>query len=292
MSFLFCAVGRLAAADAGAPPGPQAPQPPPVPPPPELLGWSHQFHPGLFFTSVIVSEDADTAPDPTIKGSSDSLSYRVVFDGALAWRGDTSALDQTLHVAYGQVKQSEAEWLENIDEARYDGVFRRDLMKPTFAYRAWGVETVFTSAEEEKLFDPLRVFGSWGVGQLYKDWFPGDAFEWRLGVRVQKSWGSELSESQEDFLFGPEALLRYERTIDDLRSFFVMYEGWSEFDDFGHVTNTITAGVKMRFATYLALELGLRMYYESRPKDVAQEEPGYSRWFMRQDTLIGIDAVF
>lgn len=86
--------------------------------------------------------------------------------------------------------------------------------------------------------------------------------------------------------------LRYERTIDDLRSFFAMYEGWSEFVDFAHVTNTVTAGVKMRFSTYLSLELGLRMYYESRPEDVAQDEPGYSRWFMRQDTLIGVDAVF
>lgn len=278
------------AADNDLPPGKQAPQPPPVPPPPELLGWSHQFHPGLFFTSVYVSDDVARAPDPTIQGSADSLAYRVVFDGALAWRGDTSAFDQTLHLAYGQVHQEE--WLENIDELRYDGVYRRDIIKPTFAYRSWGAETVFTSADEEAVFDPIRVYGSWGVGQLYKDWFPGDASEWRLGVRLQKSWGSDLTAEQERWLLGPEARLRYERTVDDLRSFFAMYEGWSEFSDMRHTTSVITAGLKFRLASYLALELGLRMYYEARPSGVQDDEVGYSRWFVRQDTMIGIDAVF
>lgn len=292
LPFLLVIPCALVAADGDTPPGKQAPQPPPVPPPPELLGWSHEFHPGLFFTSVYVSDDAGDAPDPTIQGSADSLAYRVAFDGALAWRGDTSALDQNLHLAYGQVKQSDATWLENIDEVRYDGIFRRDIIKPTFAYRSWGMESVFTSAEEEKPFDPIRIYGAWGIGQLYQDWFPGDAAEWRLGVRVQKSWGSALADSQEDWQVGPEARLRYERTMDELRSFFVMYEGWSEFSDIGHVTNVITAGLKFRLATHLAVELGLRMYYEARPADADPEVTGYSRWFIRQDTMLGVDAVF
>ena len=286
-------LGRLLnAAEGESPPGRQAPQPPPIPPPGELLGWSHLFHPGFFFTSVYVSDDAAAAPDPTIQGSANSLSYRAVFDGALAWRSDTSALDQRLHLAYGQVKQADAGWLENIDEIRYDGVYRRGLAKPTFAYRSWGLETVFTSADHDAAFDPVRVFASWGVGQLYHDLMPGDALEWRLGVRVQKIWGSDLLPHQGDLLIGPEALLRYERIFDDLRSFFLMYEGWSEFSDPGHVTNTITGGLKMRFATHLTVELGLRMYYEARPDDVGHEVPGFSRWYVRQDSMIGVDLVF
>ena len=293
---LWCSLGSavgLAAADGDVPPGPQAPQPPPAPPPPaELLGWSHQFHPGFFLTSVFVSSDIEDSPDPTLQGSASSLAYRAVFDGALGWRSNSSALDQTLHLSYGQVKQSDVPWQENIDELRYEGVYRRDIVKPTFAYRSWGTETVFTNADQDAAFDPIRVYASWGVGQLYRDFFPGDALEWRLGVRLQKSWGSELTESQEDWLFGPEARVRYERTIDDLRSFFAMYEGWGEFSDMGHVTNVITAGVKMRFSTYLAVELGLRMYYEARPQDAGPEDTGYSRWFIRQDAMIGVDAVF
>jgi hypothetical protein len=291
---LFVGFGCLSAsgADNETPPGRQAPQPPPLPPPPELLGWSHEFHPGLFFTSVYVSDDPERSPDATIQGSADSIAYRVVFDGALAWRGDTSALDQTLHLAYGRVHQEGAGWQESLDELRYDGVFRRDIIKPTFAYRSWGAETVFTNVDDDTTFDPIRVYGSWGIGQLYKNWFPGDAFEWRLGVRLQKSWGSDLSDEQERWLLGPEALLRYERTIDDLRSFFAMYEGWSEFSDLRHTTSVITAGLKFRLATYLALELGLRMYYEARPTGVESDETDYSRWFIRQDTMIGLDAVF
>lgn len=289
---LLAGMTTVIAADNATPPGPQAPQPPPVPPPPELLGWSHDFHSGLFFTSVYVSDDAATAPDPTIRGSADSLAFRVVFDGALAWRDEANAFDQVLHLAYGRVHQEDGGWLENIDEVRYDGVYRRDLIKPTFAYRSWGLESVFTSAEEGHAFDPIRVYGSWGIGQLYKDWYPGDACEWRLGMRLQKSWGSELTAEQERWLLGPEARLRYERTIDDLRSFFVMYEGWSEFSDLRHTTSVITAGIKFRFATHLALELGLRMYYEARPTGVTDDSTGYSRWFTRQDTMLGLDAVF
>lgn len=282
----------LHGADRDTPPGQEAPQPPPVPSPPELLGWSHQFHPGLFFTSVYVSDEPELSPDPTLRGSSDSLAYRAVFDGGLAWRGDSSALDQTLHVAYGQVHQEASGWQESIDEVRYDGVFRRDIIKPTFAYRSWGAESVITSADEDTVFDPVRVYGSWGIGQLYKDWLPGDAFEWRVGVRLQKSWGGDLTAEQERWQLGPEARLRYERTIDDLRSFFAMYEGWSEFSDMRHTTNIITAGLKYRIASHLALELGLRMYYEARPTGVDDPEVGYSRWFIRQDTMVGIDAVF
>lgn len=293
---LSAVVISAGAADPAIPPGPQAPQPPPIPATADLLGWSHEFHPGAFFTSVYTSDDAGSSPDPTIQGSSSSISYRGVFDGALAWRGHTSALDQKLHLAYGRVRQSGSEWTENIDEVRYDGVYRRDIIDPTFVYRAWGLETVFTNPDNGNSFDPMRVYGSWGVGQLYQEWFPGDAFEWRLGIRLQKSWGSTLTEEQEDWLLGPEALLRYERTMDDLRSFFVMYEGWSEFGDLRHVTNIITGGVKMRFATYLAIELGVRLYYEARPSDLStdsdEDQPAYSRWFVRQDVLIGIDAVF
>jgi hypothetical protein len=287
-------LSMLGAAEGDLPPGPEAPQPPPVPPPADLLGWSHQFRSGMYFNSVYISDESASAPDPTIRGSSSSLSYRGIFEGALAWRSETSALDQKLRLAYGQVRQEDASWLENADEIRYDGVYRRDISKPTFVYRSWGLETVFTSAPPDEDFaDPIRVHAGWGIGQLYKDLFAADdALEWRLGVRVQKAWGDQLAPHQDDLTFGPEALLRYEREIDEFRTFFAMYEGWSEFEDLSHVTNLVTAGVNVRFSTYLTIELALRMYYESRPEDLAPDTPGYSRWHIRQDTLIGATAVF
>lgn len=292
-SVLLLAAATLGAGEGDAPPGPAKPQPPPVPAPPDLLGWSHLANVGAFLTTAYASDDHANAPDPAIRGASSSIAYRFQLDAALAWRGDTTAVDQRLRAAYGRLRQQGAAWAESMDELRYDGVFRRDIVRPAFVYRAWGAETVFTApAPDGDAFDPLRVHGSWGVGQLFKDLLArSDALEWRLGVRIQKSWGS-LPPPREELLVGPEALLRYERQITKENRLFVMYEGWGDFEDMRHLTHVVTAGLSARIATHVTAELALRAYREERPRDAGADDPGYDRWHVRQDTLVGLTATF
>jgi hypothetical protein len=284
----------LGAVEGNPPPGPEAPQPPPVPPPRELLGWSHQAHPGAFLTTAYASGDNENAPDPAIRGASSSVAYRVQLDAALAWRGDRTAVDQRLHAAYGRVRQEGVDWAENLDELRYDGVFRRDVIRPNFIYRAWGAESVFTSDPPgDGAFDPVRIHSSWGFGQLYRNLQPeSDALEWRLGVRIQKAWGDSLTTTQGDLLIGPEAMLRYEQQLSQENRWFAMYEGWGDFDDSGHLTQVITGGLSAHLATHVTAEFALRIYFEGRPREADVAEPGYNRWYARQDTMIGLSATF
>ncbi len=284
----------LAALDQDHPPGPEQPQPPPVPPTPETTGWTHEVRPGAFVTAIYTSPDSNEAPDPAIRGTTGTLTYRLVLDAGLAWRSDSSAVDQTLHAVYGETRVRGAEWAEGDDDLRYDGVYRHDLTKPTFAYRGWGAETSFTApGDREDLLDPIRVYGSWGIGQLYRNLFPKtDSLEVRVGVRIQKSWGPYISAHQNDLLVGPELIGRYERVIDENRRFFIAYEGWGDFGDLGHYAHLITAGASMHFTTHIAVDLALRAYYESRPRDVETTVAGYNRMFIRQDCVLGVTTKF
>ena len=89
---------------------------------------------------------------------------------------------------------------------------------------------------------------------------------------------------------GPEVFARYEGTPvkwqKDLK-YFAQYEGFAEFNDMSHITNLITAGLTFQFSKYLNLDLALRAYYETRPKEDGIT-PGYNSWSIKQDTLIGV----
>jgi hypothetical protein len=78
----------------------------------------------------------------------------------------------------------------------------------------------------------------------------------------------------------------------DIR-FFAQYEGFSEFNDLSHITNLITVGLTMQITRYIAVELGLRAFYETRTKeDTTDSLPGFNQWSVRQDSLFGLTYAY
>jgi hypothetical protein len=295
---------QAADADAGAPVVPVVPLPPPPPPAPSP--WATEGRLGLFFSNT-ATHNADVSRDPTIGGASSQMAVLGTVDLKAVWTDGKNSVDHLLKARYGRTKSAGDAFLENEDEARYDGVYRRELSKPHFIYLGWGIETVWTGPHRDdptqppddpnNPFDPLLAHVGTGYGQRYQDWAPTDAFEWRLGVRAQKSWGSQLTDDQERVETGPELYARYEGTPisyhKDLK-YFAQYEAFAEFADLRHVSNLITAGLTFQFAKHLNLELALRAHYESRPKEDrdAQVLPGYNSWAIKQDTLVGVVYTF
>ena len=92
---------------------------------------------------------------------------------------------------------------------------------------------------------------------------------------------------------GIEAFARYEGVPvsyqKDLK-YFAQYEGFSEFNDLKHITNLITAGLTFQLSKYINIDLALRAYYETLPKeyDNSSQAPGYNQWSIKQDTMVGV----
>ncbi len=277
---------------AAAPAVPPAPPAPPAPAGP----WTRGLKLGLYATSVYASNQ-EASRDSTINSAAESFSVRAKGEGFVNWTRGKDTVENKLVLEYGQEKQDNpsgsTEWVENIDNIRYDGIYRRSFAKPHFIYLSWGDETSFTGpAPEEAILDPGRAWISAGYGQLYENMFPQkNRLEWRLGVRGQQYYSFGAYDVENRFQVGPEAFLRYERTVNEHLYFFGQYEGWSEFSDLGHVTNLITAGLTAKLAAGLTADLSLRAYYEGRPNG-AEGEPGYDQWSMRQDTLLGMSMEF
>ena len=142
-------------------------------------------------------------------------------------------------------------------------------------------------------FDPITAHGGAGIGQRWDNLLPEkDKLEWRLGVRAQKTWGRYFDPPQDDVEVGPEAFLRYEREVSKELRYFIQYEGFAPFNDLGHVTNLGTAGLSAQVNAHLTVELNLRAYYESHPKDADPLVTGYDHWGVRQDTMLGLTYLF
>jgi hypothetical protein len=311
---LFCAAGLAVAEDQPAPPpvapdqaapapavaAPNAPAPAPAPaaavapPPPPPSNWTHKGRLGLFFTDVYANGNAAQSPDPTVRGTTNSMSYLGSFEGTLEWRENANSLQQDLTLKYGRLKQEHIDWVTNSDEARYEGVYRREVAKPTFIYLGWGAKSVFLGPSPDKdAFDPITTHVSVGVGQRWDNLLPEkDKLEWRLGVRAQKTWGRYLNPPQDDLLVGPEAYLRYEREVSKELRYFIQYEGFAPFTDLGHVSNLCAAGLAAQLSTHLTVELNLRAYYESHPKNADPLVTGYDHWGVRQDSMLGLTYLF
>jgi hypothetical protein len=302
-STLICAAGVAVAEDQPAPPPvapavapapAPAPAVVPVPPPPPPSNWTHKGRLGLFFTDVYANGNAAQSPDPTVRGTTNSMSYLASFEGTLEWRKDANSLQQDLTLKYGRLKQAHVNWVTNNDEAHYEGVYRHEVAKPTFVYLGWGVQSVFVGQPPAKdAFDPITAHGSAGIGQRWDNLLPiKDKLEWRLGVRAQKTWGRYLNPPQDDVLVGPEAFLRYEREVSKELRYFIQYEGFAPFNDLGHVTNLGTAGLAAQLSAHLTAELNFRAYYESHPKNADPLATGYDHWGVRQDTMLGLTYLF
>ena len=308
--FALSTLGALANAAevpaAGAPLAPPAGDPAPVPPvvlapPPPVLApsnWTNKGKVGIALMNVTTG-GADESRDPTIAGSSRSTTYLLSFEGNLRWKAEPYSVEQNLKVKYGQTKTNDSPLSESADELRYDGVLRKTIVKPHYVYLGWVGESTFTSPDPENYrLNPIIAKASGGYGQLYEDFLQEKSrLDARIGVRAQKRWGSLVPESQRSIETGPEAFLRYEHTVfkQDDRSllYWAQYEGFSEFNNLGHITNLITAGLTAQLARYLTVDLGLRMYYETTPKEFEDgTPPGYNSWSVRQDTLLGLTYIW
>lgn len=285
-------------ADAPAPP--KADAAPVVPKPAELpSNWTFKGRLGAFLNNTS-SDNAETSHDATINGTTSSTAYLLTLETALNWKSDADSVDNLLKARYGKVKQHGSNWIENNDEIRYDGVYRREISKPWFVYLGWGAESVFTGPDPYNYaFDPLTVRISGGFGNLYENFLPDkNRLEWRLGARVQKRWGQSLAEGKDRIETGAEAFLRYDHDMIEpgaktpLVRFFAQYEGFAEFSDMEHVTNLVTSGLAVQFSRYLSAEIGVRAFYETKPKEYDGTVPGYSQWSIRQDVLVGVTYLF
>lgn len=260
--------------------------------------WTYNGRLGAHIANVSTS-NADTSRDATIATASTSTSYLFTYEGQANWRLDKNSVDNLLKARYGRIRTEGQDWQENNDEVRYDGVYRRELVKPHFIYLGWGAESVFTGPDPyNDAFDPTTGKGSVGYGQRYDDFLPDkNHFEARLGVRAQQKWGRSVPDNSDGVETGIEAFARYEQLLKrgngdyDLR-FFGQYEGFSEFSDLEHITNLITAGLAVQLSKYLAVELGIRAYYETRTKEDDGTVIGYNQWSMRQDALFGLTYTY
>lgn len=291
-------VGVSNAEDAPAPaPAPAAPPNAALPGgPPSPWVWKGRL--GGFMGNV-ASKNADNSHDPTINGTTSSTSWLTSLEAGLGWKSDRDSVDNALKARYGRIRVQGGGWDENNDEIRYDGVYRREVYKPTFIYLGWGAESVFTGPPPySSAFDPTLGKVSAGVGQRYEDFqLDHNKLEWRLGARAQKYWGKSVTPGQHGVQTGAEAYLRYDHELIDQTDpekkkptmrFFAQYEGFSEFNDLGHITNLITAGLSFQISRYLAAEFGVRAYYETRQKEDDGTATGYNEWSIRQDTLVGL----
>ncbi len=270
----------------------------PAPAPAPASDWTPKGVVGGFLNNVTTS-NADVSHDPTINGTTSSTSWSAKLDASLEWRSGKDSVEQILKAEYGRIRQRDQDWVENKDELRYDGVYRRTFAKPHFAYLGWGCETVFTGPEPEREpFDPFLAKVSAGYGQIYENLLPEkDRLEWRLGTRAQKRWGRSVPDDKDGIETGIEAFLRYERQAiikrdgQDLR-YYAQYEGFSQYNDLGHITNLITAGLTYQFLGHLTLDLAIRAFYETRTKDDDGTREGYNQWSLRQDTMLGVAYTF
>jgi hypothetical protein len=261
---------------------------------PPASNWVFSGRLGAYVANVS-SANADTSRDATIATSNESTSYLFTYEGQANWRSDLDSVDNLLKARYGRLRTAGQSWQENNDEVRYDGVYRRELLRPHFVYLGWGAESVFTGPDPKNYaFDPTTGKVSGGYGQRYEDFLPDkNHVEARVGVRAQQKWGASVPADDDEIVTGIEAFARYEHVLKrgdgeyDVR-FFAQYEGFSEFEDLEHITNLVTVGLAVQLTRYLAIELGLRAYYETRPKHDDGTGVGYHQWSMRNDSLFGL----
>lgn len=270
--------------------------------PREGSAWSRSGRIGAFYSSV-ATEDAAGSRDGTIGSARESAAWLLTFDAAALWRSGEQSSDQNLRLRYGKIRVEGQQWVENSDEIHYDGVVRDEFSRPHFVYGAWGADSAFTSPVDRKALDPITARVSVGYGQLYRDLLMSgddpkdpevgrDRLELRVGVRAQKRWSRSDPRAQQRIETGPEGFARYDRPLHPVLRWFVQYEIFAEFNDLGHVSQLVTAGLTAQLSKYLTAELGLRAYRESHPREVASGSPAYDLWGMRQDTLVGLTYSF
>lgn len=265
---------------------------PAVADPAPVSAWTYGGEIGAYLSSL-ASSNAEESRDSTINGSSESINYEIRFTGFLDWTSGKHAVEQDLELKYGRTKEGDAAWTEKIDLVDYDGAYKVEWGQPHFTYFAWGADSVFTGSEpDEEPLDPFTGKVSVGYGQQHEWVEPHEQkFEWRVGVRAQKTWGRALSDDEREVEVGPEVYARYDAAYNEDLSYFAQYEAFGEFEDMGHWTNLLTAGLGFRLTKLLTLKLDLRLYYETEPED-STSDVGYDEISLTQETLLGLTYSF
>lgn len=255
--------------------------------------WTFEGTAGAFVRNVAV-RNTHRSRDATIAGSSETASYLLQFDGAVTWRVEPNAVEQTLVARFGREKPGDAPWRETTDEFDYDGTYKRILPDPHYVFAGWGIDSVFTGVlPDEEPADPTRGKVSVGYGQAFTWEEPHErSWEWRVGARAQRNWGRGLGADGREIETGIEFWTRYEDRPLERLGFWAQFEAFSEFEDPGHISNLLTAAFDYQLAEYLSLKLTLRAYYETEPEDADPDAEGFDVISVRQETLLGATYTF
>jgi hypothetical protein len=95
-------------------------------------GWANSGRAGVFFSNVATSSSSSESRDSAIASDNGSEAWLLAWDDSLLWRGANKSSDQNLRLHYGRIRVEGDGGTDNNDEIHYDGVFRRDLVKPSF----------------------------------------------------------------------------------------------------------------------------------------------------------------
>lgn len=262
---------------------------------PPTSPWSHHLKVGLYFNSV-TSSNAESSNDPTINGDNDNINYTIDVDGRLKWEQGKHSVQEDLKLKYGRRYDEEEKWQENTDSIEYDAKYLYNIQTVHNYYAHVGFDSIFTGPEpEEKAFDPRKGQVSTGYEFKLENILPEkDKFETRIGMRVQRSWGTYAAEANKETQTGLEWVTRYERIQNKQLDYFAQYEFFSEFEDTSHTTHLITAGLNYKITPVFSIKLDLRAYYETEPDDIEAgvADDTYDTWSMRQETLIGMAFAF
>ena len=252
--------------------------------------WSHHLKFTAHISSVSTS-NAEASNDATISGTDDNATYTLTLDGRLKWERGPQSIQNDAILKFGRKYDELEKWRDSTDQIDYDGVYKYNISKAHNYYFSIGYDSVFTGPEpEEDALDPAT--GKVATGYAFKltNILPEkDAFETRVGARAQRSWGDNASDEQKETTTGLEWVTRYERTQNKQLNYFAQYEFFTEFEDTGHMTHLLTAGLNYKINTLFSIKFDVRAYMETEPDDLdsTPDDDTYDTWAIRQETTIG-----
>jgi hypothetical protein len=249
--------------------------------------WTVEGRLGVYLTSVVASGETATR-DQTIADTTDSVSSMFKGWAKVVWDVNPHRIEHTIEMKYGRQRDADGDWDETTDLIEYRGVAQRAIPKPHYLYVGWGVDTVFTGADNH-FADPGTGRIAAGYGQRHVLQPERErVLDARAGVRAQKTWGSDLETGERNPEVGPEAVVRYEAKPWPGTSWYTQGEAFIEFDDLAHLQALVTAGLTVKVGRTLTVDLSLRTAHETRPYRDPVPGIAYNGWAWRQDTLVGL----
>lgn len=257
--------------------------------------WSHHLKLSVQLSTVTTS-NADTSNDATISGTNDNSAYTIALDGRLKWEQGAHSFQNDAILKFGRKYDEDNKWEDSTDQIDYDGNYAFHINGIHNYYANIGLDSVFTGPKpDQDALDPAKGKISTGYALKLKDILPiKDSFETRFGVRAQRSWGDNTTSDQRETEVGFEWVTRYERKQNKELNYFAQYEFFTEFDDMGHHTHLVTAGLNYKINALFSIKFDVRGYMETEPDDLdsTPADDTYDTFAMRQETTIGFSYEF